>query len=146
MGASFGLKNLWVIAVVTLLLCVLGCKSRELDPEDSAGKCSQEMCIFMFDLLEEQTIRLRNLEETLARTLTILTSNNQDFAATVAALKSDLKIHSLKNARNSDSVASSISQPPIPSDWFYSSGIFHLSKAVFSISFFKIPVKNKLTI
>ena len=130
-----GLKHLWVAAVVTLWLCALECQSRELDSEDSIGRCSQEMCVFMFDLLEEQDIRLRNLEETLARTLTILTtSNDQDFTATIAALKTDLKINSSKSS-SSDSVSSSILHPPIAADWFISSGKFDSSKLNFMIFF-----------
>lgn len=114
MSVPLSAKHLWVSTVVILLLCVLDYQCHELDQEDFANRCSHETCVSILHLLEEQTIRLRKVEETLARTLTILTSNGQDFAATATTLRADLRILSSKSSKNSDSVGTSMLRLLIP--------------------------------
>ncbi len=60
----------------------------------SASKCSQEMCVFLFDRLEEQSVRLHNIEDALLRTFSILASH-KEFSSASAALRSDSLINSL---------------------------------------------------
>jgi hypothetical protein len=75
--------------VAVLLFAATGCLSQKPTAKDS--HCSQEMCVFLFDRLEEQSIRLHNIEDALMRTVSILASvKDQEFsAASAAALKSD---------------------------------------------------------
>lgn len=63
------------------------------------------MCVFLFDRIEEQSVRLRNIEDTLLRVVSILASaEDQEFSATSAALKSDPLLNSLLTADAYDSV------------------------------------------
>ena len=65
------------------------------------------MCVFLFDRLEEQSIRLHNIEDALMRTVSILVSvKDQEFSAASAALKSDPLLNSLLTADAYDSVES----------------------------------------
>jgi hypothetical protein len=67
------------------------------------------MCVFLFDRLEEQSIRLHNLEDALMRTMSILTSvKDQEFSTASAALKSDPLLNSLLTADAYDPVEPNI--------------------------------------
>ena len=63
-------------------------------PESQTSCCSQELCVFLFDRLEEQSLRLHNIEDAFLRTLSIL-SSYKEFVTAIATLKSDPLINSL---------------------------------------------------
>ncbi len=83
--------------VAVLLFAANGCLSQKPTAKDSL--CSKEMCVFLFDRLEEQSIRLHNIEDALMRTVSILASvKDQEFSTASAALKSDPLLNSLFTA------------------------------------------------
>lgn len=94
--------------ITVVVLSAVGCLAN--DPardksSDGPPSCPQEMCVFLFDRIEEQSIRLRNIEDTLLRVVSILASaEDQEFSATSAALKSDPLLNSLLTADAYDSV------------------------------------------
>jgi hypothetical protein len=88
------------IFTATVILAAVGCvayESSSEEPANGSSLCSQQMCVFLFDRLEEQSIRLHNIEDALMRTVSILASvKDQEFsAASAAALKSDPLLNSL---------------------------------------------------
>ncbi|XP_046442290.1 uncharacterized protein LOC124192838 [Daphnia pulex] len=83
--------------VAVLLFAANGCLSQKPTAKDSL--CSKEMCVFLFGRLEEQSIRLHNIEDALMRTVSILASvKDQEFSTASAALKSDPLLNSLFTA------------------------------------------------
>ncbi|XP_057364884.1 uncharacterized protein LOC130685586 [Daphnia carinata] len=94
--------------ITAVLIAAVGCLANDpaLDKSsDGPPSCPQEMCVFLFDRLEEQSIRLRNIEDALLRAVSILASaEDQEFSATSAALKSDTLLNSLLTADAYDSV------------------------------------------
>lgn len=94
----------------TIILVAAGCvalESSSEEPVNGSSLCSQQMCVFLFDRLEEQSIRLHNIEDALMRTVSILVSvKDQEFSAASAALKSDPLLNSLLTADAYDSVES----------------------------------------
>ena len=111
---------LWrVIRVGALLFSLSVCLARGaiIKPPDTGGpsSCSQEMCVFLFDRLEEQSVRLHNLEAILLRTVSILTSTDgQNLSTAIATLKGDPLINSLSTSMDFDPVESFVLHP-IPS-------------------------------
>jgi hypothetical protein len=113
--------------VAVLLFAATGCLSQKPTAKDS--HCSQEMCVFLFDRLEEQSIRLHNIEDALMRTVSILASvKDQEFSAASAALKSDPLLNSLFTADaygpvestllRSDQMTNSL-ESPVKSKYFF---------------------------
>jgi hypothetical protein len=98
------------IFIATVILAAVGCvayESSSEEPANGSSLCSQQMCVFLFDRLEEQSIRLHNIEDALMRTVSILVSvKDQEFSAASAALKSDPLLNSLLTADAYDPVAS----------------------------------------
>jgi hypothetical protein len=98
------------IFTATVILAAVGCvayESSSEEPVNGSSLCSQQMCVFLFDRLEEQSIRLHNIEDALMRTVSILVSvKDQEFSAASAALKSDPLLNSLLTADAYDPVAS----------------------------------------
>ncbi|XP_046645192.1 uncharacterized protein LOC124335776 isoform X3 [Daphnia pulicaria] len=98
------------IFTATVILAAVGCvayESSSEEPANGSSLCSQQMCVFLFDRLEEQSIRLHNIEDALMRTVSILASvKDQEFSAASAALKSDPLLNSLLTADAYDPVAS----------------------------------------
>ncbi|KAI9562182.1 hypothetical protein GHT06_013147 [Daphnia sinensis] len=94
--------------ITVVVIAAVGCLANDpaLDKSsDGPPSCPQEMCVFLFDRLEEQSIRLRNIEDALLRAVSILASaEHQEFSATSAALKSDPLLNSLLTADAYDSV------------------------------------------
>jgi hypothetical protein len=98
MDCSVTLRCISSVVVIVLLFAASGCLSQDPTTKDSErDSCgSQKMCVFLFDRLEEQSIRLHNIEDALMRTISILTSvKDQEFSAASAALKSDPLLNSL---------------------------------------------------
>ncbi len=84
------------------LLVANGARSQhEPTKNPSAGSCPQEMCFYVFDRLEEETLRWRNLEEAFKRTLRLLTAEER-LTHLSEALKVDPVIASLLDAPESD--------------------------------------------
>jgi hypothetical protein len=100
----------FVIFAATIILVVAGCvalESSSEEPANGSSLCSQQMCVFLFDRLEEQSIRLHNIEDALMRTVSILVSvKDQEFSAASAALKSDPLLNTLLTADAYDTVES----------------------------------------
>ena len=102
------MKTFFILAAVGFL-SISGChgqRETSADPESVAGSfCPQEMCVFMFDRLEEQTQHLRNLEEALRRTVSLLSSisnNSEQFSgANLTTFKADPIILALLNSEQS---------------------------------------------
>lgn len=70
----------------------------------SAGCCPQEMCLYVFDRLEEESKRWRNLEGAFKRTLKLLTAEER-LTHLSDALKLDPVIASLLDAPEADSLS-----------------------------------------
>ena len=88
-----------VAATAVLAVGCLAFESSSEEPVNGPSLCSQQMCVFLFDRLEEQSIRLHNIEDALMRTVSILASvKDQEFSAASAALKSDPLLNSLLTA------------------------------------------------
>lgn len=119
MDRSRVLKHL-LIATTVAVIAAVGCLAN--DPvvdksSDGPSSCPQEMCVFLFDRLEEQSVRLRNIENALLRAVSILASaGDQEFSAASAALKSDSLLNSLLSADAYDPVDSIVLFPYQVSD------------------------------
>ena len=111
------MKNYFILALVGFL-SISGCRGQQQIPFDSdeiAGpSCPQEMCVFVFDRLEEQWLYLRNLEDALRRTVSLLSSissNEQLSGANFAAFKADPIILAFLQSEPT------ASRPPRSSGW-----------------------------
>ena len=114
MGRTRAWTRFFIFAA-TVVLAAVGCAALESpskEPENGSSLCSQQMCVFLFDRLEEQSIRLHNIEDALMRTVSILASvKDQEFSAASAALKSDPLLNSLLAADAYDPLESILLRP-----------------------------------
>ena len=94
------------ILVVALFAASIYGSQEPLTDLKTGGYCPQEMCFFVFDRLEEQTQRMRIVEETLRRMVTLF-SSVEPLAALSETLKSDPVISSLFAAEETHSVPES---------------------------------------
>lgn len=83
-----------VLILVALVMTGGGCQKEPVENLSTNGCCPQEMCLYVFDRLEEETQRWRNVEEALRRTIAILAVDER-LAGLSAALKADPAISSL---------------------------------------------------
>lgn len=83
-----------VLILVALVMTGGGCQKETADNLTTNGCCPQEMCLYIFDRLEEETQRWRNVEEALRRTIAMLAVDER-LAGLSAALKADPAIASL---------------------------------------------------
>jgi len=110
------MKNSLILALIGFL-SISECRGQQQKPDDSetaSPSCPQEMCVFIFDRLEEQWLYLRNLEDALRRTVSLLSSissNEQLPSANLAAFKADPIILALLNSEPTSS------RPPRSSGW-----------------------------
>ena len=100
-----GRSVLSCILVAALFVTTNG-SQEPLNDVKTGGYCPQEMCFFVFDRLEEQTQRMRIVEETLRRMVTLF-SSVEPLAALSETLKSDPVISSLFAAEETHSVPES---------------------------------------
>ena len=145
MVLSMALRCIFVVGAV-LWFGATGCLSQERAIKDSEREtcCSPKMCVFLFDRLEEQSIRLHNLEDALMRTMSILTSvKDQEFSTASAALKSDPLLNSLLTADaydpvesillRSDQMSNSLGSP-VNGKFFFSMPLAKFAKCLHFIS------------
>lgn len=114
--------------VVLVVLAAVGCLSHESSKKNQDGTtasvCPQEMCVFLFDRLEEQSVRLHNIETVLLRTVSILASvTDQEYSSAIASLKSDPLINSLLAPGDLDPVESFVLHSKPRSDYEETSAI-----------------------
>ena len=99
-------SRLIYIFLFVVFLVADGARSQHEPTKDPiAGSCPQEMCLYVFDRLEEETLRWRNLEEAFKRTLTLLTAEER-LTHLSEALKVDPVIASFLDAPEADSYSS----------------------------------------
>lgn len=88
-------KHVFILFIVTLVIKISSSHEPISKDLEDAPRCSLEMCELLFDRLEEQSVRLHNVEETLFRTVSILASvNHSESPLAMSALKSDPLINS----------------------------------------------------
>jgi len=78
----------FVLILVALVMTGGGCQKEPVENLSTSGCCPQEMCLYVFDRLEEETQRWRNVEEALRRTIAILAVDER-LTGLSAALKAD---------------------------------------------------------
>ena len=114
MGRLTGLKHIFIIVAIIVFTAECFNFGSSSNVPEMQTCCSQELCVFLFDRLEEQSLRLHNIEDALLRTLSIFTTY-KEFPTAIAALKSDTLINSLLIPGDDDpeeSIVSRMQQMP----------------------------------